>query len=241
MRAAAFVLAASLLPTAAAPAAGPVAVVAGVEIAGEALAGREGRARVLRLAELLWERLMHHYAAEHGLAATAEEIAELGAYDAEFRRRDREQRARKLAELEQRLRDGALEAEQRRFAEAFRAVLARMAARDAEADAAPAAADAAEAAAAAAHRIASWKVNRALYARYGGAVALTPSGPDPYGARARLFADYERRGLLEVRDAALRAALHELLAEATGIALPADRVDFTPYWRRPLTGSYYAQ
>ena len=85
----------------------------------------------------------------------------------------------------------------------------------------------------------SWKMNRAIYERYGGVVALTALGPTPHGARAALIADYERRGLLEFADAALRERVYAMLRQPPSVVVPPDRVDFTPYWKRPIPPSYF--
>src|SRR5688572_9922306 len=58
-------------------------------------------------AQLLVQRLRQHaepaYIAAHGLAATDAEVAALEAYNRQFAQRDRDQRAAKLIEIEQRL------------------------------------------------------------------------------------------------------------------------------------------
>lgn len=215
------------------------ATVLGEDIPRSALPAPEGGPeRARKLLELAWPRLARHFIEENGLAATAAEIAEVARYHREFERRDRAQRARKLEELERRLAAGGLDEEERRRLEAFRAVLARLARRDAEDDALPAP-DPAEKAARHAHEVEAWKLDRALYERYGGVVALSPSGASPHGARAALIAEYERRGLLRFPDARLRSSVYALLETRPATVLPPEQVDFTPYWRRPIPPSYY--
>lgn len=218
----------------------PVATVLGHAIARETVAVEPGpRAQARKLAELLWPHVARHYIGAQRLEATPSELAELAAYDAEFRRRDRAQRERKLAELHERLRSDALSDAERRFATEFRDVLERLARGDAEAGAA-AAPDAGSRDAVPSRWIEAWKLNRAIHAQYGGVVALTRFGPDPHGARAALFADYERRGMIAIHDTGLRRALFDLLEEAPRMAVPPAEVDFTPYWQQPIPGSYYA-
>jgi hypothetical protein len=84
-----------------------------------------------------------------------------------------------------------------------------------------------------------WKLNRALFERYGGVVALSRLGPSPHGARAALIADYERRGLLEFADAGLREGVYAMLEHPPSMMVPPDRVDFTPNWKRPIPPSYF--
>jgi hypothetical protein len=216
-----------------------VATVLGEDIPRSALpAGADGRERARRLLELAWPRIARHYIERQGLAATAAELAEIAAYHREFERRDRAQRARKLEELEQRLAAAGLEGEERRRLEAFRAVLVRLARRDAENDALPAP-DPAQEAARYAPWVEAWKLDRALYERYGGVVALSPSGSSPHGARAALIAEYERQGLLRLPDARLREEVYALLEAPPSTVVAPHEVDFTPYWRRPIPPSYF--
>lgn len=218
---------------------GPVAIVLGEPIERtEIVAGADEAEQARSLLEAIWGRIAPDYLARKGLRATAEEVAELSAYDREFRARDRAQRARKLAELERWLAAGGLAPAERAHLEEFRAVLARMAARDAEADRRPPS-DAGQAAARYGPWIEMWKMNRALYEQYGGVVALTPFGHDPHGARAALIAEYEREGLLAILDAALRGRVFALLAAPPSMVVPPERVDFTPYWKRPIPPSYF--
>jgi hypothetical protein len=215
-----------------------VASVLGEEILESQLAAAGGEpAQIARFRDLIWEKVAQHYIAERGLAATPAELAELSGYHDEFERRDRDQRARKLEELNQRLAAGGLAAEERARLEEFRAVLARMAQNDAESDRAPP--DPAREAALAAPWVEWWKMNKALYEQYGGTVALTNSGPAAHGARAALVTEYERRGLVRFLDSRLRERLFALLAAPPSTVVPPDRVDFTPYWKLPIPPSYF--
>jgi hypothetical protein len=210
-----------------------VASVLGGSITRDELAGaRSGTAEPDKLYDLLWRAVSTHFVAHNGLAATAGEVAELEAYDREFERRDRRQRARKLEEIEQRLAAAALDENEWRRLEEFRAVLARMAQREAESGVEPQAAPYAL-------WVEEWKLNRALYERYGGVVALTRIGQYPHGARVALLEDYERRGLLRFSDADLRRRLFERLARQPPLVVAPGDVDFTPYWKRPIPFSYF--
>ncbi|MCW5605033.1 MAG: hypothetical protein KIT18_10865 [Burkholderiales bacterium] len=216
-----------------------VASFLGVEITRDQLeAAAEGRECAMHLARLLWEPVSKHYVETRGLAVTAAELEELLAYNAEFDRRDRAQRTRKLAELEERLRVDDLTGEARARAVEFRDVLRRMAQRDAENDAAPQP-DASEQAALFGPWIEMWKLNGAVHREYGGVVAQAVHGHDPHGARALLFAEHEREGRLVFYDPGLREALYALLMETPRVAIRPEDVDFTPHWKRPIRGSYY--
>ena len=216
-----------------------VARVLGVAIdRSELPAGGEGPAAELgRLYDRVWNGVSRHYLEQNGLNATREEIAEVLAYEREFERRDRAQRARKLDELDLRLASGELEPTEHARVEEFRAVLARLAQSDLENDRAPAP-DPERRAAQHAQWIELWKLSQAMYEQYGGIVALTHFGPFPHGARVALLEDYERRGLLQFSDAQLRERLFALLATRPQMALAPGQVDFTPFWRRPIPPSY---
>lgn len=217
-----------------------VANVLGNAIDRAELAAAEGgqRSEAARLFELLWQRVARHYIEQNGLAATEAEVAEAAAYHREFARRDRAQRTRKLEELDQRLAAEPLDPGERAWLEDFRAVLTRLARRDAELDRQPPP-DPERQAGWLAGWVEMWKMNRALYREYGGVVALAPSGPYPHGARRALIEDYERWGWLRVSEAGLRAALFALLAAPPSLVVAPGEVDFTPYWKRPIPPSYF--
>ncbi|KPK20601.1 MAG: hypothetical protein AMJ67_00005, partial [Betaproteobacteria bacterium SG8_41] len=77
-----------------------VATVLGAAITrGELEALADDRPRARKLLAMIWDHVAPHYIAEKGLGAVPAEIAELASYDREFDKKDRAQRARKLAEL----------------------------------------------------------------------------------------------------------------------------------------------
>lgn len=201
-------------------------------------AGDGQEARLSKLYERLWGGVSRHYIEQRRLTATPQEITELADYEREYERKDRAQRARKVAELDQRLAVPGLPAEERTRLQEFRDTLERLARSDAAGDREPPA-DAALEAARRARWVELWKLNRALYEEYGGTVALTRFGPFPHGARLALLEDYERRGLLEFLDARLRERLMTLLAAPPPIPVAEGKVDFTPYWKRPIPPSYF--
>ena len=218
---------------------GRVATVAGVAVTrGEIAAAADATAREARLLELIWPRIVGHYVAREGLAATPAELEEVLAYHREFERKDREQRARKLEELDLRLATDSLGPEERTRLQEFLATLQRLALYDLEQDRMPPE-DREHLQVDFAPWVELWKMNRAIYERYGGVVALTGFGPWPHGARAALIADYERQGLLQFTDSGLRERIYAMLEEPPSMVVPPDRVDFTPYWKRPIPPSYF--
>lgn len=216
-----------------------VASVLGTTITRSQLAAaQDDRPRARKLLALIWEHVAPHYISKNELGATLPEIEELAAYDREFDAKDRAQRARKLEELNQRLRGDELEPAERGRLEDFRSTLERLARRDAERDQDPPA-DAAQQAPSYTSWIEMWKMNKALYEEYGGVVALTQFGPDPQGARAALLRDYERQGLLQIENAVLREEVQAVLNTPPSIVVAPENVDFTPYWKRPIPASYF--
>jgi hypothetical protein len=215
-----------------------VAIVTGVVITRDDLAAPEGTAPETRLLELIWPHIARDYVARHGLAATLAEVEEALAYHREFERKDRAQRARKLEELDRRLTADGLGLEERTWLQEFQGTLRRLALYDSEQDQMPPQ-DREHPQALLALWVEMWKLNRAIYERYGGVVAPMEFGPSPHGARAALIADYERLGLLQFADAGLRERVYAMLEHPPSTVVPPDRVDFTPYWRRPIPPSYF--
>ncbi len=216
-----------------------IASVLGARITREQLSGpQEEREPARRIVELMWRPIAEDFIARNGLRATAAELAEVEAYEVEFEKKDRAQRARKLAELDARLAANLMTTEERVRAEEFRDVLLRLARRDAELERQPKS-DPHERATLLTPLIEMWKMNRSLYERYGGVVGLTELGPHPHGAWAALIADYEREGRLKFRDPALRERVFVLLAAPPQLVVLPGRVDFTPPWRKPIPTSYF--
>jgi hypothetical protein len=196
------------------------------------------RVRARLLAQMLFQRVGRDVILREGLAATPVELAEIAAYNAQFERRDRDQRARKLTELHARIDALSAQDPERSRLEQFRVVLERLARFEADVAAGTEVVEQPDPAVFAGW-IEQWKLDVALHARYGGVVGIAPHGPYPHGARARLVEQYQQDGRIEIRDELLRLALREALSAPPRIALAADvRPDFTPYWRRPIVGSY---
>lgn len=216
---------------------GPVAIVAGHEIGPEDL-GRipDAGARSAELARLVRKQLFLDYVEIRGLAATPDEIEELHRYDAEFERKDRAQRRRKLVQLNARLASGGLDDAERGRLTEFRDILQRMATVEALADSeAPGTPPDGERT----PWIELWKMHRALYEEYGGEVLLVEYGPYPKGAWLRLLADYERAGNLQFSDRTWRDRVFAQFESVAGVRLPPGAVDFTPYWKKPIPSSYF--
>lgn len=179
------------------------------------------------------------YVQRRGLAATPSELAALGAYHQAFASHDRAQRTSKLADLEKRLADPHLTADERDRLQAFRDVLERLARFDADVDAGIEHRDAPSETRMRAE-IEEVKLNIALYARYGGVLALTPAGPYPHGARAALVDSYVERGDIVFFEHRIATRFVAALRRAPRFEYRGTFVDLGPYWERPLVASYMA-
>jgi len=189
------------------------------------------------LLRMLQNRAQRAYIARHRLQATDAEIEELRAYNRAFDAHDRNQRARKLRELDKRLKDEALSPDDRTRLQAFRTVLARLARYEADVDAGleqvePVPDEALK------HWVEQSKLDQALYRQYGGVVGVTPAGLYPHGARAALIVDYLAGCDCEFVDRRLEPRLRAELADSPRMIFKGASPDFTPFWKRAIAPSY---
>ena len=185
----------------------------------------------------VWQRLARHYIVANGLQATSAELAEVSAYDEAFDRSDRAQRARKLAELESRLADDGLSGPDRAQAAHFRDVLTRLAAHETARDSGDP--EAREDRPPRQAIVEYWKLNVSLHRRYGGEVTRMPFGHFAHGARLAYLREAEANGVVRFAEPRSREIFHEFMGRS-GAAVPQGQEDFTPYWRRPIPPSYFA-
>jgi hypothetical protein len=208
-------------------------------IACAALGAQRPRDCAILLLRELRTRAEREYIQSHGLQATSAEIATVRAYERAFAQHDREQRARKLDELDARLvhMDAEMGAAERERLMEFRAVLARLAAYEADVgrglESPPQVPDATIA-----HWIEQAKLDPALHRRYGGVVALRPSGPYAHGARNALLNEYMRSAAVEIPDSEIEQQLRAELRRSPALVHAGAPPDFTPFWLRPLVPSY---
>lgn len=186
------------------------------------------RQRVLSMAT---ERFM----AANNLYATDEDYAAFGKFDAEFRRADIARRKEQKGKLEQELARADLDPKKREAYEQQLGVLANLEKYDAERDAIPMGE-------AAKRRvwgpwIANYKVNKALYEKYGGRVGITKWGPEPTGAIEALLRQHEKQGDLQILDPALAKAFWDWHAAQPRMPMKPEQVDFGYYWLKPVKGS----
>jgi hypothetical protein len=215
-----------------------VARIAGEEVRCTVAQPRERDACAAALLARLRTRAEEAFIVEQDLRATEAELAALEAYNRTFELHDRKQRARKLEDLDARLSRDADPAERRQL-ERFRAVLVRLAAYEADVDAGTEAR--VEVPVEVLRQwIESAKLERALYARYGGSVGLRAAGPYAHGARAALLADYLGGQGAQLLDADIEQRLQAMLAAPPRLAFRGEAPDFTPFWQRPIPPSYMA-
>lgn len=209
------------------------------EIRCAAAEASDARSCALEVLREIRTRAEQRYVDADALHATADEIEALRAYERAFARHDREQRARKLVEVESRLvhLDAEMGAAERERLTEFHTVLQRLAAYEADV------ARGAEAppeidTTTLAHWIEQTKLDAALYRRYGGTVGLKAAGAYAHSARATLVAAYMRQEPVEVADAEIERHLLTALWAPPAIVFRGDTPDFTPFWLRPLVPSY---
>lgn len=221
---------------------GRIAARIGAETIGcESLRAQGPAACATALLRAIVRRVEQRVVERYGLHATESEVDALEGYLEAFERHDREQRTRKLAELEARLarmpadEDGA---ERSRLLE-FRAILRRLAAYDADRDrgvevrAKPAPAT-----------LVAWveevKLDRALHRHYGGTVGIKPGRAYAHSARAAVVAEFMLRETVTLPDAEVARHFVAALWAPPAIAYHGEAPDFTPFWTRPLVPSYVA-
>lgn len=195
-----------------------------------------GRGDVAHSARLLKQRVereaAQRFLRENRLEATDADLAAYARFDREFRQADKVRRARDLERLEKELAAGIGDPRRREQAESHRSTLQQLAKRDAEmAGVLP---DEGSQRRVWKPWIEGYKLNKALYERYGGTVGITKFGPDPIGARAALLREHERKGDFSIDDVALHGAFWaEVEKPPRMVAKPAD-IDFGYYWLKPI-------
>ena len=83
-----------------------------------------------------------------------------------------------------------------------------------------------------------WKFDRALYKQYGGTVIFQQSNPfEPVGAYRKFLEEHERKGSLEILDAALRQSFWEYYTGEPEMVVPPAEVNYeTPWWLQKPKG-----
>jgi hypothetical protein len=158
------------------------------------------------------------FIAANKLQATPDEIAAYARWEEEFQARDRARRTARRAELENM---SSLDDKQLQELD----VLRSLAKYDAERPPATPEVHA--------WWVERYKLQKALYEKYGGRVGITKWGPDPVGATEALLREHEKKGDLVIRDATLSAEFWGALAREPRYPAKPEQIDFTYYWLKP--------
>ncbi len=76
----------------------------------------------------------------------------------------------------------------------------------------------------------TWKINREMYAIFGGAVVLQKSGQEPVGAYRLFLEQEEKKGNFEIYEKQMRDKFWQPYLRKQ-LEIPKDKVDFsTPWW-----------
>jgi len=216
----------------------PVARIMGVAFACADLGDSDPRNCARALLHHARQRVEQDYIERRGLTATPEELAAVEAYNAAFERHDRDQRARKLVELQGRLANTALAPGERERLLAFRDILVRLARFDADVDAGTE-----QRTTVPMQTLRHWveraKLEHVLHAQYGGVVGVAAFGPYAHGARIALIEEHMGRGDIELLDAEIARLFNADLRVMPAIVHDASAPDFTPFWQRPIPAASY--
>lgn len=186
-------------------AAAPVLGDGAVPVAGVALGSVIRTADAEELRFYVLRELTGRYAAQQGITVSRAEIARYERQVAAFMKADAARRDARLAKIERDLKDAALPPARRQALAAEGETLRALRAGEAReaAAGAPTAEDKAARDAIADAFIRQWKINRALYAAYGGRVVFQQGGPEPLDAYRRFLEAAQARGDFVIADPAL--------------------------------------
>ena len=191
---------------------------------------------VEKLKRLIWNKVGLDYVNRNGLKATEQEINEYGEHLDASMKQNRERRKVKLAEIEEKLESASLTAEERKKLEKRRETLVSLAQHDAKRKLSTLTTQQKKQMKGLiyAEFIENWKLNKAIYEKYGGIVAITKFGPDPVGAKKEVLKDYEKQGNFVILDEKLRKKFWEYCGQTPKHVYPPGEVDFTPHWKKPI-------
>ena len=185
-------------------AAAPVLGEASAPVAGVALGAVVRTADAEELRFYVLRALTDRYAAQKGITVSRAEIDRYERHVAAFMKADAAKRAARLAAIERELQDRSLAPDRRPALEAEAKTLRELRASEArEAAGAATAEDKAARDTIAEAFIRQWKINRALYAAYGGRVIFQQGGPEPLDAYRKFLEAAQARGDFVIADPAL--------------------------------------
>ena len=184
---------------------------------------------------LVWKEVEQRFVAAQGLRATEADFAALARYQQEVRKARRDYYARELADAEAGLQSPWLALpwigeKRRRQLESAKARYQRLI-EGQKHFAAPTGRHPDE--------IEAAKATKALYEKYGGAVAINlVDEPYPLGARNTLLREHERAGELQILHDGLRAEFWRLAERPAQRMAKPEEIDFTYFWLKPVPKKY---
>lgn len=160
------------------------------------------------MAYVIKQILLKNYVEEQGLQATDKEVAQLLKRKQEVMAKDRKAMEARRSELEKALASKAPAGEERKQIEAELKAINQMqqAMKEADSRAGTPESDAAEARVASAF-IEQWKVNQAMYRKYGGRVIFQQGGAEPLDAYHEFFKAAQKTGEFRVLNKEFEQAL----------------------------------
>jgi len=187
------------------------------------------------MAYVIKQILLQHYVEEQGLQATDKEIAQLLKRKQEVMEKDRKTMEARRSELETALASNTPAGEEREQLEAELKAINQMqqAMKEADSRAGTPESDAAETRVASAF-IEQWKVNQAMYRKYGGRVIFQQGGPEPLDAYHEFFKAAQKSGEFRILNKESEQALwryytddsiHQFIPEAE-----KEQAINTPWW-----------
>jgi len=189
---------------------------------------------VQKLHQIVWQKIFKDFVKQNNLQATENEIQEFADYQKRFIEEDRKRRQKRLEDIKNQLKSNQIIQSQRSVLEREKATLDSLAENDRRMKAMNIRPSASLLKQIYVPWIENWKVNKAIFEKYGGVVATTKFGPDPVGARKMLIKEYAEKNKFLILNKELEKAYWKMLSDKPGYITAPDKVDFTPYWKRPL-------
>ena len=196
--------------------------------------GCSARTPVRKLHKRVWRKLFEDFVKQNKLQATKAEIQEFVDHQERFMEQDRKRREKELQGIKKQLKSDKLTQSQRSKLEEHKATLESLEQSDKLIKAMKFIPSVLQQKHICAPWVENWKVNKALFEKYGGMVATTKFGPDPVGARRMLIKEYAKEGKFVILHKELEKAYWEMLSKKPRYIAAPDQIDFTPYWKKPL-------
>jgi len=187
-----------------------------------------------KLHKTAWRKISEDFIKQNNLQATKAEVQEFADYQKRFMEQDRKKRQKRLKNIKSQLKSNEITQSQRSSLEQQKATLDSLAKHDKRMKTMKFKPSVLQLRQIYAPWIENWKVNKTIFKKYGGAVAITKFGPDPVGARKMLIEVYVKEGKFLILHKELERAYWEMLTKKPRYVATPDKIDFTPHWKKPL-------